>query len=55
MALREIVIYPDPRLRETSQPVEAVDEEVRKLVTDMQEIKHYYALQGVQARKGIEY
>jgi cob(I)alamin adenosyltransferase len=25
------------------------------LVTDMREIKHYYALQGVQARKGIEY
>lgn len=25
------------------------------LVTDMQEVKHYYGLQGVQARKGIEY
>ena len=33
-------------------PVELID--FADLVTDMQEIKHYYAL-GVKARKGIEY
>jgi peptide deformylase len=35
MALRPIVEVPDPRLREISKPVEAVDAEVRALVADM--------------------
>lgn len=34
-------------------PPEIIDR--ADLVTDMREVKHYYALQGVQARKGIEY
>jgi peptide deformylase len=34
MALREIIVLPDPRLREKSAPVKAVDKEVRKLVED---------------------
>ena len=34
-------------------PQEIIDR--ADLVTDMREVKHYYALQGVQARKGIEY
>jgi peptide deformylase len=35
MALREIIILPDKRLRQVSDPVKAVDAEVRKLVEDM--------------------
>ena len=35
MALRPIVEVPDPRLREISKPVGAVDAEVRALVADM--------------------
>ena len=35
MAIRPIVEVPDPRLREISKPVEAVDDEVRSLVADM--------------------
>jgi len=35
MAIRPIVEVPDPRLREISKPVEAVDDEVRALVADM--------------------
>ena len=35
MAIREIVEVPDPRLRQTSSPVEEVTEEIRELVSDM--------------------
>src|SRR4029453_5147928 len=35
MAIRPIVEVPDPRLREISKPVEAVDADVRALVADM--------------------
>ena len=35
MALREIIILPDKRLRQVSDPVSTVDAEVRKLVDDM--------------------
>jgi peptide deformylase len=35
MALREIIILPDKRLRLVSEPVKAVDAEVRALVADM--------------------
>ena len=35
MAIRPIVEVPDPRLREISKPVDAVDESVRTLVADM--------------------
>jgi peptide deformylase len=35
MALREIIILPDKRLRQVSDPVKAVDAEVRALVDDM--------------------
>lgn len=35
MALREILHYPDPRLRHQAKPVERVDEEVQRLVDDM--------------------
>jgi peptide deformylase len=35
MALRDIIVLPDKRLREKSEPVKAVDAEVRALVDDM--------------------
>ena len=35
MAIRPIVEVPDPRLRESSKPVEGVDDELRALVADM--------------------
>jgi peptide deformylase len=35
MALRDIIILPDKRLREKSEPVKAVDAQVRALVDDM--------------------
>jgi len=35
MALREIIVLPDKRLRQVSDPVQAVDAEVRALVDDM--------------------
>jgi peptide deformylase len=45
MAIREILVYPDPRLREVAQPVTQVDEEIRTLVEDMAETM--YAAPGV--------
>ena len=37
MALLEILIYPDPRLRRKASPVECVDNEIRQLIRDMAE------------------
>jgi len=37
MALLPIITAPDPRLRVTSEPVESVDDELRKLMDDMLE------------------
>lgn len=37
MAVREILEYPDPRLREIAKPVQRVDDDVRRLVDDMAE------------------
>lgn len=37
MALREILRYPDPRLRKKALPVERVDDAIRTLVRDMAE------------------
>ncbi len=41
MALLEILKHPDPRLRNKSVPVAAVDDEVRKLVDDMFETMYF--------------
>jgi len=35
MAVRPIVKYPDPRLRQPTRPVTAITDEIRKLVADM--------------------
>jgi peptide deformylase len=45
MALREVITYPHPLLRKRSQKVEAVTEEVRRLIDDMAETM--YAQRGV--------
>ncbi len=45
MALRDVVTYPHPLLRKRSQKVEAVTEEVRRLIDDMAETM--YAHRGV--------
>lgn len=37
MAIREILEYPDPRLREVAKPVAAVTDEIRALIDDMAE------------------
>jgi peptide deformylase len=37
MAIREILHYPDPRLRKVAQPVEVFDDSIRTLVKDMAE------------------
>jgi peptide deformylase len=45
MAIREILEYPDPRLREKAKPVRKVDDSIRTLVEDMAETM--YAAPGV--------
>jgi peptide deformylase len=45
MALLPIVKYPDPRLKQRALPVEAVNDEIRRLVDDMAETM--YAAPGV--------
>lgn len=45
MAILPIVEVPDPRLRQISQPVERVDDELRRLVDDMFETM--YAAPGI--------
>ena len=45
MALREILTVPDPRLKQVSQPVAAVDDELRALMDDM--LETMYAAPGI--------
>jgi len=45
MALLEILEYPDPRLRVKAAPVEAVDDDIRRLIDDM--LETMYAAPGV--------
>ncbi|MBN9544503.1 MAG: peptide deformylase [Alphaproteobacteria bacterium] len=45
MAIRPILIAPDPRLKAVSTPVETVDAEIRKLVEDMAD--SMYAAEGI--------
>ena len=37
MSIREIIVAPDPRLKQVSKPVEKVDDELRALMDDMLE------------------
>ena len=45
MAIREILTVPDPVLKEVSQPVEKVDDELRVLMDDM--LETMYAADGI--------
>jgi peptide deformylase len=45
MALRTILHYPDPRLRQVARPVTSVDAKIRQLVDDMAETM--YAAPGI--------
>lgn len=45
MAILDILVYPDPRLKQKAAPVERVDESVRQLVDDMAETM--YAAPGI--------
>ncbi len=45
MAIREIITAPDPRLREVSKPVAAVDDDLRVLMDDM--LETMYAAPGI--------
>ena len=45
MAIREILTVPDPRLKEVSQPVEKVDDDLRALMDDM--LETMYAADGI--------
>ena len=40
MAILDILVYPDPRLRTLAKPVEKVDERIQTLVKDMIETMH---------------
>jgi peptide deformylase len=45
MAVRPILIYPDPRLREVAEPVAEVNDEIKRLVDDLAETM--YAAPGI--------
>ena len=45
MALKDILIHPDPRLKTVADPVSEVDSEVRKLADDM--LETMYAAPGI--------
>jgi peptide deformylase len=45
MAIRDILIVPDPRLKSVSKPVEQVDDELRALMDDM--LETMYAAPGI--------
>jgi peptide deformylase len=45
MAIRDILHFPDPRLRNRAQPVARVDDEVRRLLDDM--LETMYAAPGI--------
>src|SRR3954463_7232637 len=45
MAIREILVVPDPRLKQVSEPVAAVDDALRALMDDM--LETMYAAPGI--------
>ena len=45
MAILDILVYPDPRLRKIAKPVKLVDDSVRQLVSNM--IETMYAADGI--------
>jgi len=49
--IREILIWPDPRLKEKTRLVESVDDELRKLVEDMFETMYHAEGVGLAANQ----
>ena len=49
MAVRPIVRFPDPRLREISKPITSFDEELAKLVADMKDTMYLAEGAGLAA------
>lgn len=49
MAVRPIVVWPDPRLREDTRPVDAVNDEVRALYRDLVDTMFAYNGIGIAA------
>src|SRR3982751_650820 len=45
MALREIITYPHPVLKQPARPIDAVDDGIKKLIEDM--VETMYAAPGV--------
>jgi peptide deformylase len=45
LATRKILTYPDPALKEVSQPVAVVDDEIKRLISDM--LETMYAAPGI--------
>ena len=45
MSIKEIITYPDPVLREKSEPVEKIDKDIKQLIEDMTETM--YASRGI--------
>ena len=45
MAIRKILIYPDPRLRNVTEPVVEFNDDIREYVQDMQET--LYSVPGI--------
>ncbi|MBO69209.1 MAG: peptide deformylase [Acidiferrobacteraceae bacterium] len=41
MAILDILVYPDPRLRRKAQPVAVIDEDIHQLVQDMAETMYH--------------
>jgi len=45
MAIREILVAPDPRLKVTARPIDKVDDKIRRLMDDM--LETMYAAPGI--------
>ena len=45
MAILDILVYPDPRLRKVAKPVKSVDNSIRQLVDDM--LETMYSAEGI--------
>ncbi|NND82602.1 MAG: peptide deformylase [Gammaproteobacteria bacterium] len=45
MAILDILVYPDPRLRKVAKPVQSVDDNIRQLVRDM--LETMYDAEGI--------
>ena len=53
MAILDILVYPDPRLRQIADPVDRVDIAVRRLIDDMAETMYQAPGIGLAAVQAI--